>query len=69
MTSETAVSHLADSPRSIAYADGCIVRLAVLLACPYCEHSLRAHDVEIIGDDVRLVCAWCHSDILAIERR
>ena len=39
------------------------------LACPYCEHGLHAHDIEIIGDGIPIVCAGCHRDLLSVERQ
>jgi hypothetical protein len=38
------------------------------LRCPYCQHELRAADVELLGDgEVRIVCSACHLDLLTIE--
>jgi hypothetical protein len=40
------------------------------LRCPYCQHELRAVDVEPLGNgEARLVCPGCYTDILSIERR
>jgi hypothetical protein len=52
---------------TIAYHGDRMIKLA-RLACPYCLHGLHAHDVEVIGDDLRIVCASCHRDVVAIER-
>jgi hypothetical protein len=50
-----------------AYAGTRAVRLAPL-TCPYCQHGLRAVDVEPLGDDeVRLFCPGCHTGIISIE--
>ena len=52
---------------TVAYIGSRAIRLAPL-ACPYCHHGLRAHDVEPIGDEVRLICPACHRDLLTIDR-
>ena len=44
------------------------IKLAPLF-CPYCERGLHAHDIEIIGDDISIVCAGCHRDLLTVQRQ
>ena len=44
-------------------------RTIKLAPCPYCERGLHAHDIEIIGDGIRSVCAGCHRDLLTVERQ
>ena len=63
-------SRIASTPRpTVAYSADRKVTLAPL-ACPYCAHELRAADVELLDNgDLRIVCAGCHVDILAIEQR
>jgi hypothetical protein len=61
-------SSMSESKRpSTAYFIRCTVRLAPLV-CAYCQHELRAHEVEPLGDEIHLICPACHRDILAIER-
>ena len=57
------------TPSTTAYTGARAIRLSPL-RCPYCEHELRAQDVEPLDDgEVSLICPGCWTDILAIERR
>ena len=54
---------------TVAYSAGRKITLAPL-ACPHCAHEVRAADAELHDDgDLRLVCGYCHVDILAVEKR
>jgi hypothetical protein len=69
LASSTQAEGISMSPSkrpSTAYFGRCTVRLAPLV-CAYCQHKLRAHEVEPLGDEIRLICPACHRDILAIE--
>jgi hypothetical protein len=51
-----------------AYTDTHTIKCAPL-RCPYCEHELRAQDVEPLdAGDVRLICPGCYAAVLTIER-
>ena len=40
------------------------------LACPYCANQIRAADAELRDNgDLRIICGYCHVDILAVEQR
>ena len=44
------------------------IRLAPL-TCPYCQHGLRAADIESLDADAfRLICPACYRDLFTIER-
>jgi len=54
---------------SVAYSAGRKITLAPL-SCPHCAHEVRAADTELQDDcDLRIVCGYCHVDILAVEKR
>jgi hypothetical protein len=52
-----------------AYNAGRKVTLAPL-ACPYCANQIRAADAELHDNgNLRIICGYCHVDILAVEQR
>ena len=54
--------------RTVAYIAGRKITLAPV-ACPFCAREMRAADAELQDDDqIRIVCACCHVDILAVEK-
>jgi hypothetical protein len=54
-------------PTATAHTGTHTIRLSPL-RCPYCEHELRAQDVELLDTgNARIVCPGCHVDILTIE--
>jgi hypothetical protein len=53
---------------SAAYPRDRIIRTA-RLACVYCQRGIRAHDVEVIGGGLRIVCAGYHRDLIVIEKQ
>jgi hypothetical protein len=62
-------SRIAPAPRpTVAYSAGRKVTLASL-SCPHCAHELRAANAELHEDgDFRIVCCFCHVDIVAVEK-
>jgi hypothetical protein len=51
---------------SFADSGGLDVRLAAGVYCPHCLRPLRASDVRVADDEVRLICDGCHRDVLTI---
>jgi hypothetical protein len=68
MDSAHAAAAVSDRP-SLAFLKGRVVRLAGGIACPNCNHPLRAIDVIIDNVGPTLRCWNCHIDILDVESR
>ena len=66
----SSVAGVSDKPL-LAYLKDHVVRLVGGIACPNCNHPLRAIDAIIDFKDVGVVlwCWSCHTDILRVERR
>jgi hypothetical protein len=51
-----------------AYPTGShVVWLVGGLLCPHCARALRATDLDVDDDGVRLICRICHENLLIVE--
>lgn len=62
LTNETTITR-----QTTAYPLDYRVWMAGALLCPHCARALRATDLDVDDDGVRLVCRTCHENLLTVE--